>query len=680
MKIQSIYYDNIGVARIILESDSGNEYDIAIDNPRRIAWCSCPFYVFNKIPCKHILFAMNYLEYDKMVDKTKSLKHLTTGCKTIDNLLGGGIPYGIVTAVFGEPTTGKTLFGYQSGLSNLANSNKDTILIETEGLRDIDTYNILEKFRSRWNLSSADITKRFKIIHTLGDPKLQSIQKLFQMFGYMITLEISKNGKYSIQFQNTIPTLTPNQLEKTSMIILDSLTKPVKDSVGSETQNLPARAQMTERLFGKLYHVAKIYNIAILVIHHACHDEKTLTLEKNKGLVDYNNIEIGDYVLALDKNGKTVWSKVLDKYVYPYEGLMCQIKGKSIDQLVTPNHRVLYNYKYNGRYEGIKIREASYIPKSGLSIPKSSQIEDNLPENKLEYLSEKYPLEFLEGWYLAEGYLDKKELKGSRWGCRFCLNKNDLKWVENALKKLNIPYCKSKEKNGEIQLGVYRKTFYKMMEKFGRLSSGKYIPDDVIDSYSDLQLKALLFGYLLGDGRNTYGTSWSFTTTSKKLMESLIKLCSKIGYSVTHSKEVRPIKRLKRLKKQFSKFYTGYIRTANKGWAYKKEIYYKGFVWCLSTEHGNFIVSRNGRISFSGNSVNPAMPYGRDLGKPYGGSPVLYNSKYAIGFVDATSEIKKNTGWGIEARRVRLLRRPDEQTTGQLYPVRLKKDWGFDDS
>jgi len=348
MKIQSIYYDNIGVARIILESDSGNEYDIAIDNPRRIAWCSCPFYVFNKIPCKHILFAMNYLEYDKMVDRTKSLKHLTTGCKTIDNLLGGGIPYGIVTAVFGEPTTGKTLFGYQSGLSNLANSNKDTILIETEGLRDIDTYNILEKFKSRWNLSSADITKRFKIIHTLGDPKLQSIQKLFQMFGYMITLEISKNGKYSIQFQNTIPTLTPNQLEKTSMIILDSLTKPVKDSVGSETQNLPARAQMTERLFGKLYHIAKVYNIAILVINHA--------------------------------------------------------------------------------------------------------------------------------------------------------------------------------------------------------------------------------------------------------------------------------------------------------------------------------------------SVNPAVPYGRDLGKPYGGSPVLYNSKYAIGFVDATSEIKKNTGWGIEARRVRLLRRPDEQTTGQLYPVRLKKDWGFDDS
>jgi len=679
VQLLDLYYDNLGIARAKIKGEKGEEYCTSIDLELQRAWCSCPYYVYNKdARCKHILFLLNNVEFEKM-KKAENLYFLDTGSEIVNGLLGGGIPFGIVTAIFGEPTAGKTIFASQCGLANLSQTDKNTLLIETEGLRDYDRKLLLYKFMKRWNLTKEDIDKRFKIVHTMGDPHMQSIQKLLQMFGYMVTFEISKNGKYSVKFQKCTPTITPKQLENTSMIILDSLTKPVKDSVGSETQNLPARAQIVERLFGSLYHIAKIYNIAIIVIHHACHDEKTLTLEKNKGLVNYKQIEVGDYVLALDENGKCVWSKVLNKYVSPYEGTMCHIKGKSIDQMVTPNHRVLYNYIYNGKYKGIKVREAGSIPKAGLSIPKASQIEDDLPENKLEYLLEKYPKEFLEGWYLAEGYLDKKELEGSRWGCRFCLNKNDLKWVENALKKLDIPYCKSKEKQNEIQLGVYRKSFYKTMEKFGRLSKGKHIPDEILDNYSNLQLKALLFGYLLGDGRNINGASWSYTTASKKLMESLIKLCSKVGYSITHSKRVSSTNGLKRVKIPESQSYYGYIRMTNKGWGYKTDVEYKGDIWCLTTEHGNFMISRNGKVSFSGNSINPMMPFGRDLGKPYGGNPILYNSKFAIEFIDAPSKVKKDTGWGEETRRIKLLRRPDEPYTGELIPIRLKKDWGFCD-
>ena len=73
------------------------------------------------------------------------------------------------------------------------------------------------------------------------------------------------------------------------------------------------------------------------------------------------------------------------------------------------------------------------------------------------------------------------------------------------------------------------------------------------------------------------------------------------------------------------------------------------------------------------------MPFGRDLGKPYGGNPILYNSKYALEFIDATSKIKTETGFGEGARRVKLLRRPDEQYTGELKVVNLKKDFGFTD-
>jgi len=268
MRIKELFYDNLGIARAIIEGSTGSEYITSVDSELYRYWCSCPYYVFHNTACKHIKLLMNNLEYDKMIKKT-NLKFLETGSDTIDELLGGGVPYGIVTTIFGEPTSGKTLFGGQVGLANIAKTDQNTILIETEGLRDYDTKLVLYKFMNRWGLDKKKVDDNYKIYHTMGDTQLMSFQKLFQMFGYLVTYDISKNGKYSLKFQNCTSSIKDKTLEETSMIILDSLTKPIKDSVGHETQNLPARAQLIERLFGKLYHIAMLYNIAVVVVHHA---------------------------------------------------------------------------------------------------------------------------------------------------------------------------------------------------------------------------------------------------------------------------------------------------------------------------------------------------------------------------------------------------------------------------
>lgn len=272
MQLQELFYDNYGTARAIIIGDRGIEYCSNVDLNDYRCWCSCESYVFSSLkdyPCKHIRYLHHKLDRDKMVNKRNKLNCVTTGSKIIDDLLGGGIPYGIVTALFGEPMTGKSLGGYQFGLSNIKTTKKKTLLIDTEGLRDIDLYSILNKFRTRWGIEESEVKEKFIIIHTQADPQLQSIQKLLQMFGYMVTFEISKHGKYSIKFQHCDATLDDKELKEITMIILDSLTKPIKDSVGSETQNLPARAQIVERLFGKLYHIAQIHNIAVVVNHHA---------------------------------------------------------------------------------------------------------------------------------------------------------------------------------------------------------------------------------------------------------------------------------------------------------------------------------------------------------------------------------------------------------------------------
>ena len=269
MIIKDLYYDNWGMARAVIESSTNVEYCVTIDQSTYRMWCSCPQQIFNPTSsCKHIRHLLDNLEYKKMVKK--KFNFVETGSKTIDDLLGGGVPYGIVTAVYGEPTSGKTIFGHQMGLANIAKTGKKTILIETEGLRNYDVKITLYKFMKRWGLDKDIVDDKYIIKHTMGNMQLQSIQVLFKMFGVLPTFDISDKGKYTTKFNDKIkPTISEDTLKNTGMIIIDSFTKPIKDSIGSNTQNLPARSSLTEKLFNRLYHYAMVYNIAVIVNHHA---------------------------------------------------------------------------------------------------------------------------------------------------------------------------------------------------------------------------------------------------------------------------------------------------------------------------------------------------------------------------------------------------------------------------
>lgn len=273
MILKELNYDYLGIARAIIVGDSGFEYTTQIDGELKRSWCSCPINVFNKEePCKHILFLLGIIEREKMVNKREDLNHLATGSMIVDNLLGGGVPYGIVTGVFGPPMAGKSMFNYQAGLANIKYTKDKTLLIDTEGLRPQDFKTILTKFKDRWNLSDEDVSKRFEMITTLGDTKLKSIQKLFMMMGVLFTWEQSEGGRYTPYFNECKATMPDEKWAEYSLIIIDSMTKPLKDCFGSNTPNLPARAQIIDRLFGKLFDIARRHNTAILISHHASCD------------------------------------------------------------------------------------------------------------------------------------------------------------------------------------------------------------------------------------------------------------------------------------------------------------------------------------------------------------------------------------------------------------------------
>ena len=277
MQILSIFYDNIGIGRALILGDSGKVYNTNVDAEINRFWCSCDSNVYNKEkPCKHISYLLTNLEYGKMVNKIASLDKLSTGSGVIDKLLGGGIPYGTITTIFGEPKVGKSMLGYQVGIANIAKTGLKTLYIDTEGIRRQDFTSIINKFNNQFNVPDKELTDKFEYMTTLGDLHLKSIQRLFQIFGIMPMIEMSKGGRYTVQFETCGAIIKEEQWKNYGMIVIDSMTAPLKMAIGSNTSNLPTRAQLTERLFGLLIEIAMRNNIAVVVNHHASIDPMNL--------------------------------------------------------------------------------------------------------------------------------------------------------------------------------------------------------------------------------------------------------------------------------------------------------------------------------------------------------------------------------------------------------------------
>jgi len=297
MEIKKIIYGNDAICKAIIKGDSGREYVTSIDGDTYDTWCTCPWWILKGkqvTTCKHIIYLIDNLDWSKM-KPTKRFENFLSECTTIDTLMGNGFPLGSVTAIFGQPGQGKTLLTAQLALSCIKNLKKDVIILETEGNREQDYLELLLRFSDRFNLTEKEIIKHIHFFTVLGDFDNQAIVILLQMVGYKAELEKSKKGdKYTVTFKEIKPKLKEELLENTGMIVIDSLTKPLKSSIGHKTQNLPARADLVARFFDRIYQIAYKHNIAILINHHA-------SIDNMKWGRDFGKVYGGDEVLYNSK-------------------------------------------------------------------------------------------------------------------------------------------------------------------------------------------------------------------------------------------------------------------------------------------------------------------------------------------------------------------------------------------
>lgn len=227
--------------------------------------CTCPSGVYRK-NCKHMKEVERMpISFDNVSEVVKQYK------SSLDDLNEkfGGFLYsndGCVS-LYAKYGTGKTLFQIQESYF-LSSLGVRTLLIDTEGgaLSMIARWkNVFEK---RFNVSSKNIFIEQK----------KSLESLMEYLGYKVSVVFKaadkrgEKGKLEFRVINTIDRPKIEEDIKTydiNMIMVDTVSSPIRQAFTSEQQNFPARASATALIYGKLLRLQDEKDVGLLTTHQA---------------------------------------------------------------------------------------------------------------------------------------------------------------------------------------------------------------------------------------------------------------------------------------------------------------------------------------------------------------------------------------------------------------------------
>jgi dTDP-D-glucose 4,6-dehydratase len=365
----------------------------------------------------------------------------------------------------------------------------------------------------------------------------------------------------------------------------------------------------------------------------SCYDAATRALT-TEGFKTYDQIRENDLVFSLNSRTGEIEIKPVEKViVQQYKGKMLHFKSKRVDLLVTPNHNMfILNTKkklviepaekaagrsffftpdahWKGKNEDfffvkghdlVKTKDLMYLLGifigDGVIAYQEKEVETKTGLQRKEFLRQardkktgrfkkiKKQSDYKTRVHSYRIFLDIPE----RDKCR--------KSVEKTLSNLGIKYHSQKGKAGE-HIYFTSRAFMELFSECGRGAHNKHIPHWALD-YSPTFLKHLLQGLLDSDGHGKV-----FHTTSEKLVRDFCELCFKLNLrptfkrvykeSLIEGRKVGGYSYVISIGKRFKQITRSNIRFVD----------YDGIIWCLKVrDNKNFIVERNGKLDFCGNT------------------------------------------------------------------------------
>lgn len=393
----------------------------------------------------------------------------------------------------------------------------------------------------------------------------------------------------------------------------------------------------------------------------SCYDEKTRALTTN-GLKTYKELREGDCVFSLNPITQEIEVKPIEKIIIqPYEGQMIHFNNKRIDLMVTPNHK-MFILNTSKKAKKLLIETAEKASKRSIFYMPEGQ----WTGKKEEYFEVKgygrvktKDLMYILGIFIGDGFIAYQEKrietktglareeyleksrdklngkfkkiekignhisisKGYRIFFDIPVNDKCRKKVEKTLSNLGIKYHCHEGKAGS-HLYFTSKAFMEFFTQCGQGAHNKHIPRWALE-YSSEYLACLFEGLMDSDG---YGGK-IYYTVSEMLASDICELCIKLNLKPSMHKRYS-ISSLNGRRIEGISYYIFIAKTVRSISHHRnKVIDYKGHIWCLKVkDNKNFLVERNGRFDFCGNTdeiygsiekgsfdedsrLNPSNPY-----------------------------------------------------------------------
>lgn len=334
----------------------------------------------------------------------------------------------------------------------------------------------------------------------------------------------------------------------------------------------------------------KTFPDADVLLGNHCFSAETQLLTRG-GWIDGVDLKSDTEIATLNPATRELeWQVPTARIKYRYDGDMVEIKNRSVNQLVTPNHRVAY---YNERSGDLSYRTAeSCFDVSRVNIPCSSENlkgdYGGLSDDEIRLL----------GWVFSDGGISNKRLN------IYQSKLDGIADIEDVLGKLGVKYSLRKRDRDITHIcgkELKSKPLTAHEYSFRYDAILPYIKDrnilpSVLDDISRRQFDIFLDTFNLADGTN-YGDGRVINSKcingSFDMLTQLQILCVKNGLRAKIV-EYRPNNfRLNVAERKSSMVDKSGIT----------KVPYSGEVWCVEVDNTNLFTRRDGAVTISGNCL-----------------------------------------------------------------------------
>ncbi len=333
--------------------------------------------------------------------------------------------------------------------------------------------------------------------------------------------------------------------------------------------------------------------------HFACVDENTEILTWS-GWKDYKTLKIDDKISTFDiLSDKIHYHVPYNIHIYDYNGILIHIKNQWIDQLVTPNHRVLLKYMHSTKK---KISDSNWkyvnaediTPFSGVLIPNAGKYQEGIHSIGIEKAE-------LLGWIITKGHiLSNGSIQIYQ---SISANKQKVERIKNLLDITEQKYTfhsrsrKYKDRISKEAIFSLNKTQNDNSWIFKWIDLSKKPSWELLHLRYE-ELYALFNGLIDGDGyrridgrisfkqNNLYTHDWFRCLSTHLGMRTSLHTRTRIHQGATTHVTM----------KKYSQIHQSTFKEC-----ISKE-HYCGIVWCPELHNSNFIAKRNNKIYITGNT------------------------------------------------------------------------------